>query len=383
MEDGTLLLPPLAGLTATAGITGLLLYKLLRRKRPTHVKVNCWFCSQNTVVPYGNRNCWDCPNCEQYNGFQENGDYNKPIPAQHSEHLNHLVSGGSTIAEATKPQQWVNCGTLLCRKCNNNQSTKIKQLASFLPREEEQYDTEIEVYKHHLEQMYKLCRPCQTAIDSYIKYQNRQLRAIMLNQQFKRREQDKTYIQSSSNASFIRIPTKVVLLRCLAFLSCAFLVSVAWWGTGDLFSIKDSTNLATEARNESRPGDAERPSLIEKVIGVLPEHTLENLNEAWCFGRDHQIGLAFLGLLTCVFAMFLAGRIRMRRVDAFASFLWVLVTGLYLSEVYFLKESPSWMETVKLGTTSLCCLVGLTSAMATKKAVGQRRQRPRRSEPEQ
>ncbi|XP_040286867.1 transmembrane protein 201 isoform X1 [Bufo bufo] len=380
MEDGTLLLPPLAGLTATAGITGLLLYKLLRRKRPTHVKVNCWFCSQNTVVPYGNRNCWDCPNCEQYNGFQENGDYNKPIPAQHSEHLNHLVSGGSTIAEATKPQQWVNCGTLLCRKCNNNQSTKIKQLASFLPREEEQYDTEIEVYKHHLEQMYKLCRPCQTAIDSYIKYQNRQLRAIMLNQQFKRREQDKTYIQpqSSSNASFIRIPTKVVLLRCLAFLSCAFLVSVAWWGTGDLFSIKDSTNLATEARNESRPGDAERPSLIEKVIGVLPEHTLENLNEAWCFGRDHQIGLAFLGLLTCVFAMFLAGRIRMRRVDAFASFLWVLVTGLYLSEVYFLKESPSWMETVKLGTTSLCCLVGLTSAMATKKAVGQRRQRPRR-----
>lgn len=33
--------------------------------------VNCWFCNQDTVVPYGNRNCWDCPNCEQYNGFQE------------------------------------------------------------------------------------------------------------------------------------------------------------------------------------------------------------------------------------------------------------------------------------------------------------------------
>ncbi|XP_075695404.1 transmembrane protein 201 isoform X2 [Rhinoderma darwinii] len=379
MEDRTALLLPLAGLTATAGATGLLLYRLLRRKPPTHMKVNCWFCSQNTLVPYGNRNCWDCPICEQYNGFQENGDYNKPIPAQHSEHLNHLVSAGSTIAEATKPQQWVNCATLLCRKCNNNQSTKIKQLATFLPREEDRYDEEIEVYKHHLEQMYKLCRPCQTAIDCYIKYQNRQLRAIMLNQQFKRREQDTGCIQNSSNSSFIQIPTKVILLRCLAFLSCAFLVLVAQLGTGDLFSlsVKDS-NLATKPTNESQPGDVGRPSFIDRVIGVLPERTLENLNEAWHFGRNNQIGLAFLGLLTCVFAMFIAGRTRMRRVDAFASFLWVLVTGLYLSEVYLLKDSPSWMDTVKLGTTSLCCLLGLTSAMATKKTIGQRRQRPRR-----
>ncbi|XP_056399024.1 transmembrane protein 201 isoform X2 [Hyla sarda] len=380
MENRTELLLPLAGLTAVTGATGLILYRLLRRKPPTHVKVNCWFCSQNTVVPYGNRNCWDCPNCEQYNGFQENGDYNKPIPAQHSEHLNHLVSGGNTIVESTKPQQWVNCGTLLCKKCNNNQSTKIKQLASFSPREEERYEEEIEVYKHHLEQMYKLCRPCQTAIDSYIKYQNRQLRAIMLNQQFKRRELDKGYTQSSLNSAFIRIPTKVILLRCLAFLSCAFLVSVAQLGTGDLFSlsIRNVTNLTAEPRNESQTEDAEKPSLIEKVIGVLPERTLENLNEAWHFGRNNQIGLAFLGLVTCVFAMFLAGRFRMRLVDAFASFLWVLVTGLYLSEIYLLKDSPSWMDTVKLSTTTLCCLVGLTSAMATKKAISQRRQRPRR-----
>ncbi|XP_073513395.1 transmembrane protein 201 isoform X2 [Phyllobates terribilis] len=382
MEDWTALpLLPLAGITATAGATGLLLlYRLLRRKPPTHLNVNCWFCSQNSVVPYGNRNCWDCPNCEQYNGFQENGDYNKPIPAQHSEHLNHLVSGGSTIAESTKPQQWVNCGLLLCKKCNNNQSTKIKQLASFLPREEEQYNEEIEVYKHHLEQMYKLCRPCQTAIDSYIKYQNRQLRAIMLNQQFKRRELDKGYVQSSSNSSFIRIPAKVILLRCFAFLSCIFLVSMTRLGKGDLFSPshKDSTNITAKPRNESQLGDAGRPTLIQQVIDVLPEHTLENLNEAWRFGHNNQIGLAVLGLLTCIFAMFLAGRLRMRRVDVFASFLWVLVTGLYLSELVFLKDLPNWMNMVKLGTTSLCCLVGLTSAMATKKAIGQRRQRPRR-----
>lgn len=44
---------------------------LVHRTKPTHTTVNCWFCSQDTVVPYGNRNCWDCPHCEQYNGFQE------------------------------------------------------------------------------------------------------------------------------------------------------------------------------------------------------------------------------------------------------------------------------------------------------------------------
>ena len=127
--------------------------------------MNCWFCNQNTVVPYGNRNCWDCPTCDQYNGFQEvslliplnlrtplvlcvlkcqfngvfcfqNGDYNKPIPAQYMEHLNHGVSGGLPASETTKTLQWVNCQMLLCRKCNNNQSAKIKQLASFIPRDD-------------------------------------------------------------------------------------------------------------------------------------------------------------------------------------------------------------------------------------------------------
>ena len=34
-------------------------------------------------MPYGNRNCWDCLHCEQYNGFTEDGDYNKAIPSQY------------------------------------------------------------------------------------------------------------------------------------------------------------------------------------------------------------------------------------------------------------------------------------------------------------
>lgn len=51
------------------------------------------------------------------------------------------------------------------------------------------------MYRHHLEQMYKLCRPCQAAVEHYIKHQNRQLRALLLSHQFKRREADQTHTQ--------------------------------------------------------------------------------------------------------------------------------------------------------------------------------------------
>ncbi|XP_053547413.1 transmembrane protein 201 isoform X2 [Bombina bombina] len=383
--EGVRSVGPLAGLAAATGVTGLVLYRLLRRKRPTHVQVNCWFCNQNTVVPYGNRNCWDCPTCEQYNGFQENGDYNKPIPAQHSEHLNHGVFGGSSFGEVAKPQQWVNCQMLLCKKCNNNQTTKIKQMSSFIPREEDQYDEEIEVYKHHLEQMYKLCRPCQAAVDYYIKHQNRQLRAIMLDYHLKKREADKYQVQSFGVSLPTRAPLKVILLRFLAFLNCAFLLALALWGSGDLISRshKDSlTTTSTENQHQNLSQNEQDKAghrlFWEGVLDAVPEQTLENLNMAWRYGWSHQLIVVILGLLACIFAMILAGRIRLRRVDAFSSFLWVLVTCLYLTEQYLLTDAPTWMDTAKLGTISLCCLFGFTAAIATRKATSQRRPRPRR-----
>uniref|UniRef100_A0A8D2MFQ2 Transmembrane protein 201 n=1 Tax=Zonotrichia albicollis TaxID=44394 RepID=A0A8D2MFQ2_ZONAL len=352
------------GVTACAAAAGLLLYRIA--KKPTHVTVNCWFCNQDTVVPYGNRNCWDCPNCEQYNGFQENGDYNKPIPAQYMEHLNHVVSGSPTFCDPTKPQQWVSSQILLCKKCNNHQTMKIKQLASFSPREEGKYDEEIEVYKHHLEQTYKLCRPCQAAVEYYIKHQNRQLRALLLSHHFRRRESDKSYSQSlcSSSSTSIPTPAQVILLRFLAFLSCAFLVLMALYGSGDPFSL----STAVPAPGPAGP--------MWNRTGASPR----NLSVAWAYGKNHQMAVAVLGLFTCLLAMFLAGRIRcvLRRIDAFASLLWFLVMSLHLAERYLKADTPSWLDTAKFGTTSLCCLVGFTAAVATRKATGQRRPRPRR-----
>ncbi|XP_066493961.1 transmembrane protein 201 isoform X2 [Tiliqua scincoides] len=395
---------PAAGLAGGLGVTvcaaagGVLLYKIARRKKPTHMTVNCWFCNQDTVVPYGNRNCWDCPNCEQYNGFQENGDYNKPIPAQYMEHLNHVVSGAGASYDPTKPQQWVSSQLLLCKKCNNHQTLKIKQLASFSPREEGKYDEEIEVYKHHLEQTYKLCRPCQAAVEYYIKHQNRQLRALLLRHHFSLRKTDKPYMQSfyAAASASTTTPVPVIALRFLAFLSCAVLIVMALYGSANPFSPElgtpsapSSNGMANEAANGTRPGPPptaathSNNTLLEllawqEVVQLLPEQVLETLKAAWAYGKTHQTGVVVLGLLTCCLAMMLAGRIRLRRIDAFASVLWLLVMGFHLAENYLQADTPSWLDTAKFGTTSLCCLIGFAAAVATRKPTGQRRPRPRR-----
>ncbi|KAJ8360785.1 hypothetical protein SKAU_G00173100 [Synaphobranchus kaupii] len=371
------------GVGATACATGALVYKIATRKKPTHVGVNCWFCNQDTVVPYGNRNCWDCPKCEQYNGFQENGDYNKPIPAQYMEHLNHGISAGSSHPETSKTLQWVNCQMLLCKKCNNNQTLKIKQLASFVPREDEKYDEEIEVFTHHLEQTHKLCRPCQTAVEYYIKHQNRQLRALLFNHRLRRSwDADQAFIQQPYPSP---PPAWVIFLRVLAFLACAFLLALAFYGSGG--------PLAPSSPPQPQSGGASVPKPIlnrgtvndsgedrgswPEVLGLLPDEALENARLVWSCGQTHQVAVVSVGLLTCVTSVLLAGPVRLRRIDAVASVLWFLVMGLHLVERY-LKDIPGWLDTVKLSATCLCCLVGFTAAVATRKITDQRRTRGQR-----
>nr|XP_046252760.1 transmembrane protein 201 [Scatophagus argus] len=375
-----------SGVGATAFVAGgALIYKIATRKKPTHAHVNCWFCSQDTVVPYGNRNCWDCPNCDQYNGFQENGDYNKPIPAQYMEHLNHGVSGVLPSSDAPKTLQWVNCQMLLCRKCNNNQSVKIKQLASFIPRDDENYDEEIEAYKHHLEQTYKLCRPCQTAVEYYIKYQNRQLRTVLLNHQLRRsRESDKGFVKSSYSVSS---PLGVILLRAFTFLICAFLLSTSFCKLPDQLTSHSDPQILSggvisptpKSSNESasdKESSGDMP-VWQGLLELLPEQAIQSAKLVWQHGTGNQLAVVSVGLFTCLTAIFLAGPARLRRIDAVASVLWFLILCLYLAESY-LTGVLGWMDTAKLSTISLCCLVSFAAAVATRKPLGPRRARYRR-----
>ncbi|XP_051029786.1 transmembrane protein 201 isoform X2 [Phodopus roborovskii] len=297
------------------------------------------------------------------------------------EHLNHVVSGAPSSRDPAQPQQWVSSQVLLCRRCSHHQTTKIKQLAAFTPREEGRYDEEIEVYRHHLEQMYKLCRPCQAAVEYYIKHQNRQLRALLLSHQFRRREVDQAHGQSFSSSA-MKAPFQVILLRALAFLACAFLLSTTLYSPSEPSAPGAALPPALPPGGNSSAASDNTTTQAEgwqQLLSLLPEHTTEKLHEAWAFGQSHQTGIVAVGLLTCLLAMLLAGRIsRLRRIDAFSSCLWALLLGLHLAEKYLQAASPSWLDTLKLSTTSLCCLVGFTAAVATRKAAGPRRSRPRR-----
>ncbi|CAL8261609.1 unnamed protein product [Gadus morhua 'NCC'] len=358
---------------------GALIYKVATRKKPTHANVNCWFCSQSTVVPYGNRNCWDCPTCEQYNGFQENGDYNKPIPAQYLENLNHGVSASLPPSDLPRTLQWVNTQMLLCRKCNNNQTSKIKQLASFTPRDDENYDEEVEAYKHHLEQTYRLCRPCQAAVEYYIKYQNRQLRTGLLTHQLRRgRDADNGFVKSPAS---VATPAGVILLRVLAFLTAAFLLAVlfsCWPGAPPGDPAPPTLPDAGQKNQSGAGGGPAWRSLLEH----LPAVAVETARRGWRYGRDNQMAVASGGLLGCVTAVLLAGPLRLRRIDAVAAVLWLLLLVLYLAEGYlaegYLAGAPGWLDAAKLGTAALCCLVCFGAAVATRKSVGPRRARGRR-----
>ncbi|XP_059469993.1 transmembrane protein 201 homolog isoform X2 [Neocloeon triangulifer] len=136
--------------------TGFRLYTKIRPRFP--IKVNCWFCNLDSKTHFNNRNSWTCPKCDQYNGFTQSGDYNKPMPEQSFEHLNRTVQ--SVKWETYNPSH-----NGLCRKCNINQELKVQQLASFVPIIKANFDEEIELYRQRLERAYRLCPECDVKLN--------------------------------------------------------------------------------------------------------------------------------------------------------------------------------------------------------------------------
>lgn len=121
-------------------------------------------------------------------------------------------------------------------------------------------------------------------------------------------------LSQSICSSAVKAPVQVIVLRALTFLLCAFLLATALYGTSDPFApgvtlppaLPPGGNGSTAPDNGTAPG-AEG---WRQLLGLLPEHTTEKLRAAWAFGQSHQTGVVALGLLTCLLAMLLAGRIR-------------------------------------------------------------------------
>lgn len=119
--------------------------------------MNCWFCNKNTWVPYLDKDKWNCPSCEQYNGFTADGDYNVELRAQYSPKYNKQAQGNGLHLPHPSSNQ-------LCAACNRNQELKVHQLASFTPSNEATYDAEVEQYEEQLEEVYRLCPACERIV---------------------------------------------------------------------------------------------------------------------------------------------------------------------------------------------------------------------------
>lgn len=112
----------------------------------------------------------------------------------------------------------------------------------------------------------------------------------------------------------MKAPVQVILLRTLAFLACAFLLTTALYGPSDPFTPGAALPpaLPPGGNSSSAPDNGTVPGAEgwQQMLSLLPEPAAEKLREVWAFGQSHQIGVVALGLLLCLLAMLLAGRIR-------------------------------------------------------------------------
>lgn len=115
-------------------------------------------------------------------------------------------------------------------------------------------------------------------------------------------------------------PMGVILLRVLGFLICAFLVSTFF---GELPDQRTSTSgpqtlsggvipPKPKPSNESSP-DKESSGGVpvwQSLLELIPDKAQENAKLLWKFGRDNQLAVVSVGLLTCLTAIFFAGPVR-------------------------------------------------------------------------
>ncbi|XP_063975792.1 uncharacterized protein LOC135161802 [Diachasmimorpha longicaudata] len=156
---------PIIGTVLATTTAVMIIINKLRLRWP--VKVNCWFCNSDTKIWRSETDWWQCPSCDQFNGFTNDGDYNYDIPEQRRRSLNDMsVYSASCRAEKS---QMKNEGTL-CRNCNRNEEFKLCQMRLLDPLSLSQ--KEIKKCRQSLEKQYPLCRRCNSLVKSVLQRQS-------------------------------------------------------------------------------------------------------------------------------------------------------------------------------------------------------------------
>ncbi|VDO19437.1 unnamed protein product [Heligmosomoides polygyrus] len=157
-----------------------MVYNSVRKRM--HVKVNCWFCQHDQIVPYEQRNSFMCSSCEQYNGFNESGGYNRKVPGQHCFgavtparsffvicFVRYCKPAKSALARPDVVPQEGYGSNGLCDNCNRQQEIIMRKIADFEPLNElfsftssikDRWSEELEMYRYKLNKAYPLCARC-------------------------------------------------------------------------------------------------------------------------------------------------------------------------------------------------------------------------------
>ncbi|XP_070562076.1 transmembrane protein 201-like [Ptychodera flava] len=303
-------------------VIGFVIIWIVCVRRPSHIKVNCWFCNTDTVVPYGNKNCWDCPRCEQYNGFSEDGGYNKPIPAQSDEGLYHSVV--ADYHQQYAPHDGNHSNNRLCNQCTRNQLLKVKQLAAFIPHNEMSYDAEVEIYKHHLEQVYRLCGYCELVVHDELRQQNHWIKSRLLGSRLKE-SSEKSLPLIVFKAEMLS--TRFVAVLRLVSLCCAIICCLG---------------------NISHQGN------VEPIISSFDGAVMWMLSNAI---SDYMWLAICCGMLSSLVAILMNGKEKLAGRDVLCTFMWLLSLGLCTEAVFVHFEwLPSRSKALCEIFVSVCCV---------------------------
>ncbi|XP_076056516.1 uncharacterized protein LOC143034401 [Oratosquilla oratoria] len=254
------------------------------------VKVNCWFCNKDSRVAYRNIDGWDCPHCQQYNGFTQDGDYNREIPAQHCEELNPQPRTLGRGQQGQSPTRLA-LGNGLCHTCNLNQTLKVRALADFSPSHPDRYDLEAEQYRKRLERTYALCRSCEATLHQTLGQQDSWLRPRLIQSRMQ-----------PTNPYTVEIPQHLpVYVRVL-----------------QVFTALVSFILLASNLHQLQHHSGQHFVPLEKWLFPLEEEQASVMERLLLPGVLEGIGVTSLLL-----AILGAGKQAVTVLDAMASFLWV------------------------------------------------------------
>lgn len=306
--DYDMILPAIAGASGVfAGFA--VIYSKIRPR--WLVAVNCWFCNKDTKVEYRHSDGWMCPSCQQYNGFTEEGDYNRDIPAQYCESLNHTYQRKD---RQVKNQPSLALGNGFCQTCNLNQTLKVRALAEYTPIHPEDYDNEIDEYRKRLERTYALCRQCEATLHQMLGKQDSWLKPKLISWRLKQSAENKTQI-ITKNAAQPKIPFYLCVVRILAaLLSLGILLS-------NIHHLQHHSGV----------------QIVSLDLGINGEIYLTQINK-------FQLPLVILGLTMVLFAIFGAGKDILLVSDAITSFIWVGLLALTSSKKLLSSEDYNSLQ---------------------------------------